>query len=230
MEGTFSIMSGVYKIYRHDSQPFAQVPNSAIRDPEISPNAFRLLAYLMSHKEGYELTYGQIERQTTLGRYAINEAIKILTNKGWLKTERTKKDNGQFGPTSFHIMDPDAVHSIADDSSAGDSTMEQPTDIKNTNYLEKTKDKEKHLKAFDDFWELYPKKVAKADALRAWTKAIKRKSPDELVKLTKVYSEGKLPDMTYIPYPASWLNKELYDSVEEPKEKVIAKPIFGRIK
>jgi predicted transcriptional regulator len=223
-------MSGVYKIYRHDSQPFAQVPNSAIRDPEISPNAFRLLAYLMSHKEGYELTYGQIERQTTLGRYAINEAIRILTNKGWLKTERTKKDNGQFGPTSFHILDPDAVDSIADDSSAGHSTMEQPTDIKNTNYLENTKDKEKHLKTFDDFWNLYPKKVAKADALKAWNKAIKRKSPDELLKLTKVYSEGKLPDMTYIPYPASWLNKELYDSVEEPKEKTLAKPIFGRIK
>ena len=230
MEGTFSIMSGVYKIYRHDSQPFAQVPNSAIRDPEISPNAFRLLAYLMSHKEGYELTYGQIERQTTLGRYAINEAIRILTNKGWLKTERTKKDNGQFGPTSFHILDPEAVDSIADDSSAGHSTMEQPTDIKNTNYLENTKDKEKHLKAFDDFWNLYPKKVAKADALKAWNKAIKRKSLDELLKLTKVYSEGKLPDMTYIPYPASWLNKELYDSVEEPKEKTLAKPIFGRIK
>jgi hypothetical protein len=230
MEGTFSIMSGVYKIYRHDSQPFAQVPNSAIRDPEISPNAFRLLAYLMSHKEGYELTYGQIERQTTLGRYAINEAIKILTDKGWLKTERTKKDNGQFGPTSFHILDPDAVDSSAGDSSAGHSTMEQPTDIKNTNYLENTKDKEKHLKAFDEFWELYPKKKAKPDALKAWNKAIKRKSPDELLKLTKVYSEGKLPDMTYIPYPASWLNKELYEDIEEPKEKTLAKPIFGRIK
>jgi predicted transcriptional regulator len=138
-------MSGVYKIYRHDSQPFAQVPNSAIRDPEISPNAFRLLAYLMSHKEGYELTYGQIERQTTLGRYAINEAIKLLTDKGWLKTERTKKDNGQFGPTSFHILDPEAVDSIADDSSEGQSTLEQPTDIKNTNYLDKTKSKEKQL-------------------------------------------------------------------------------------
>ena len=223
-------MSGVYKIYRHDSQPFAQVPNSAIRDPEISPNAFRLLAYLMSHKEGYELTYGQIERQTTLGRYAINEAIRVLTIKGWLRTERTKKDNGQFGPTSFHILDPEAVDSVADDSSVGHSTMEQPTDIKNTNYLENTKDKEKHLKAFDEFWELYPKKKAKPDALKAWNKAIKRKSPDELLKLTKVYSEGKLPDMTYIPYPASWLNKELYEDIEEPKEKTLAKPIFGRIK
>ena len=136
-------MSGVYKIYRHDSQPFAQVPNSAIRDPEISPNAFRLLAYLMSHKEGYELTYGQIERQTTLGRYAINEAIKVLTDKGWLRTERTKKNNGQFGPTSFHILDPEAVDSIADDTSESHSTLDQPTDIKNTNYLDKTKSKEK---------------------------------------------------------------------------------------
>jgi predicted transcriptional regulator len=220
-------MSGVYKIYRHDSQPFAQVPNSAIRDPEISPNAFRLLAYLMSHKEGYELTYGQIERQTTLGRYAINEAIRVLTDKGWLRTERTKKDNGQFGPTSFHILDPEAVDSVADDSSAGHSTMEQPTDIKNTNYLENTKTKEKDLEAFDTFWLLYPKRIAKADALKAWNKAIKKKTADELIALTKAYSESKLPDMTYIPYPASWLNKELYESVEVQEKKPLGKLKIG---
>ena len=221
-------MSGVYKIYRHDSQPFAQVPNSAIRDPEISPNAFRLLAYLMSHKEGYELTYGQIERQTTLGRYAINEAIKVLTDKGWLRTERTKKDNGQFGPTSFHILDPEAVDSRADDSSEGHSTMEQPTDIKNTNYLENTKNKEKHLEGFEAFWLLYPKKVAKADALKAWNKATKKKTADELIALTKEYAEGKLPDMTYIPYPASWLNKELYESVEVQENKPLQKLKIGK--
>jgi predicted transcriptional regulator len=220
-------MSGVYKIYRHDSQPFAQVPNSAIRDPEISPNAFRLLAYLMSHKEGYELTYGQIERQTTLGRYAINEAIKVLTDKGWLRTERTKKDNGQFGPTSFHILDPEAVNSVADDSSVGHSTMEQPTDNKNTNYLENTKTKEKQLEAFETFWLLYPKRIAKADALKAWNKAIKKKTPDELIALTKAYSESKLPDMTYIPYPASWLNKELYESVEVQEKKPLQKLKIG---
>jgi predicted transcriptional regulator len=184
----------------------------------------------MSHKEGYELTYGQIERQTTLGRYAINEAIKVLTDKGWLKTERTKKDNGQFGPTSFHILDPEAVDSVADDSSAGHSTMEQPTDIKNTNYLEKTKDKEKHLEVFDEFWKLYPKKVAKADALKAWNKAIKTKTAERLLELTKAYAEGKLPEDKYIPYPASWLNKELYESVELAEAKPLPKLFIGRVK
>jgi predicted transcriptional regulator len=182
----------------------------------------------MSHKEGYELTYGQIERQTTLGRYAINEAIRVLTIKGWLRTERTKKDNGQFGPTSFHILDPEAVDSVADDSSVGHSTMEQSTDIKNTNYLENTKTKEKHLEAFETFWLLYPKRIAKADALKAWKQATKKKTADELIALTKAYSESKLPDMTYIPYPASWLNKGLYEAVEVQENKPLQKLKIGK--
>mgnify|MGYP003636215631 FL=1 len=64
----------VTKIYRLDNQPFAQIPNEAIRDARISSNGFRLLAYVMSHKDGYNVTYGQIERQTGIGRYAINKA------------------------------------------------------------------------------------------------------------------------------------------------------------
>lgn len=83
---------------------------------------------------------------------------------------------------------------------------------------------------FESFWKLYPRKVAKADALKAWNKALKKKTADELIGLTKAYAESKLPDMTYIPYPASWLNKELYDNVEVQKEKPVSKPIFGRIK
>ena len=35
--------------------------------------------------------------------------------------------------------------------------------------------------SFDKFWELYPKKVAKADALKAWNKAIKRNVLEEFV-------------------------------------------------
>jgi hypothetical protein len=84
--------------------------------------------------------------------------------------------------------------------------------------------------AFETFWLLYPKRIAKADALKAWKQATKKKTADELIALTKAYSESKLPDMTYIPYPASWLNKGLYESVDVQENKPVAKPIFGRIK
>jgi hypothetical protein len=86
------------------------------------------------------------------------------------------------------------------------------------------------LDSFDTFWNLYPKKVAKADALKAWKQATKRKTADELIELVKVYSESKLPDQQYIPYPASWLNKELYDTVQVEQPKAFPTPIYGRIK
>jgi hypothetical protein len=50
-----------------------------------------------------------------------------------------------------------------------------------------------------------------------------------MIGLTKAYSESKLPDMTYIPYPASWLNKGLYEAAADTP-KAVAKPIWGRIK
>jgi hypothetical protein len=83
---------------------------------------------------------------------------------------------------------------------------------------------------FEKFWNLYPKKIAKGDALKAWNKAIKSKTADELLKLTKAYAEGKLPELKYIPYPASWLNKGLYESVEVAEAKPLPKLFIGRVK
>jgi hypothetical protein len=122
---------------------------------------------------------------------------------------------------------------VTDWVSRGDSSGKSgvtPVGTQNINITIKEPSIETSKDRFDEFWNLYPKKVAKADALKAWNKAIKRKSPDDLLKLTKVYSEGKLPDMTYIPYPASWLNKELYESVEVAEAKPLPKLFVGRIK
>ena len=82
--------------------------------------------------------------------------------------------------------------------------------------------------SFETFWLLYPKKVAKADALKAWKQATKKKTADELIGLVKAYSESKLPDQQYIPYPASWLNKGLYESVEIETPKQLPKLRIGK--
>ena len=93
-----------------------------------------------------------------------------------------------------------------------------------------TKPIQESSEKFDEFWDLYPKKIAKGDALKAWNKAIKKKTPDDLLKLTKAYAEGQLPEIKYIPYPASWLNKELYESVEIAEAKPLPKLFIGRVK
>ena len=48
-----------------------------------------------------------------------------------------------------------------------------------------TKPLKETAEKFDEFWNLYPKKIAKTDALKAWKVATKKKTADELLKLTK---------------------------------------------
>jgi hypothetical protein len=143
-------------------------------------------------------------------------------NRYWVKLLGVTNQVSEVTKTVSEVTDLDSevTESASEVTAGGVLTLNRTLNKTLTNNEDK----------FEEFWNSYPRKIAKADAVKAWNKAIKRKSPDELLKLTKVYSEGKLPDMTYIPYPASWLNKELYEDIEEPKEKAIAKPIFGRIK
>lgn len=210
----------IQKIIRADNQPFAIIPNSAIRNPEITTGAFRLLAYLMSHKDGYELTYDQIERQTTLGRYAINQAADNLTQLGYLQVERPKGLDGRFGAKHWIILDPDS-----DASTVGDSTVEllhmgQSTDNKENYLLKKTtsKDISTFESEFDEFWVAYPRKTAKGAAKKAFLKAVTELGSSELVidGAVRMSKDPNLPDAQFIPYPATWLNSEGWENEPYP--------------
>ena len=72
---------------------------------------------------------------------------------------------------------------------------------------------------FDTFWALYPKKVAKADARKAWaqTKDIR---PELTNLLTAITSACKTESWmksggAFIPYPATWLRGERWDDIHE---------------
>lgn len=65
---------------------------------------------------------------------------------------------------------------------------------------------------FDLFWQAYPRKEAKKDALRAWGKL----DPDDkllgtILAALKVQAKSEQwtrQGVRYIPYPATWLNGE----------------------
>lgn len=71
------------------------------------------------------------------------------------------------------------------------------------------------LSDFDLFWECYPKKKAKLDALKAWkqTESIR---PDIEKILAAINAQSDSDDWSrnggqYIPYPASWLRDGRWD-------------------
>lgn len=73
---------------------------------------------------------------------------------------------------------------------------------------------------FDDFWALYPRRVAKKDARTAWAKIDAKHYP---TILTALYEWARIWDARgepeYTPYPASWLNGERWEDDFPPGHK-----------
>ena len=181
---------------------------------------------------------------STLARYAnasersVKRDIQELIELGELRVElQNAPTHNQYKTNLYWITIQagvtDSASGVTAQVSRGDSLGKSgvtPVGTQNINITIKEPSIETSKNLFEEFWKLYPKKIAKADALKAWNKAIKVKTPERLLELTKAYAEGKLPDQTYIPYPASWLNKGLYESVEVAEAKPLPKLFVGRIK
>jgi hypothetical protein len=77
--------------------------------------------------------------------------------------------------------------------------------------------------SFQDFWSRYPKKVAKRDAEKAWSKlsmfdiaAIADAIDAHVSRWLRLRTEPQ-----HIPHPATWLNKRRFeDEIEKPRIKV----------
>jgi hypothetical protein len=66
--------------------------------------------------------------------------------------------------------------------------------------------------AFDEFWTLYPRKVSKPDAARAWTKAIKRADTAHIIAGLRAHLPAwASADQKFIPHAATWLNGDRWD-------------------
>ena len=80
---------------------------------------------------------------------------------------------------------------------------------------------------FDAFWSVYPRKVGKGAARKAYAKVVdgKPNAHHELYQTVQLYrtaTDGWKPeDRKFIPYPATWLNQERYH--DNPSEWVDAK-------
>lgn len=75
---------------------------------------------------------------------------------------------------------------------------------------------------FDAFWSLYPKKVAKGAARKAWRLALKKANAQDITSALVRYTASiNLVDMQYIPYPATWLSAERWLEFPEVQDKPV---------
>jgi len=84
---------------------------------------------------------------------------------------------------------------------------------------------------FDEFWSLYPRKIAKANARKAWQKltAEQQLLAAKAINTHCEYWKAKETELEFIPHASSWLNGERYEDeivIEPRREKSDKKWMF----
>jgi hypothetical protein len=59
---------------------------------------------------------------------------------------------------------------------------------------------------FDLFWKIYPLKVGKAAAKKAWDKAVTKADQDEIINGALQYAQDPNRHPSYTAHPSTWLN------------------------
>ena len=196
---------GVFRPQLSVDRDFTIIPNAWIRNSHLSPAANYLLIYLMTHEVGYEITFGQMQRETGLGIKGVRASLKELCNKGWLEMERTQKSNGQLGAYRYTITE-----ATVPKGTVVASTVAQGTDNKKNN-IEENKDRE-YIAFFDEFWTAYPKKLDKAKAFRAFRSALRRAKFEDILAGVIAYRNDPKRDPEFTKYPATWLNADAWEN------------------
>lgn len=73
---------------------------------------------------------------------------------------------------------------------------------------------------FEDFWSLYPRRVAKKEARTAWNK-IDAKLHTQIMTALFEWARiwGARGEIQYVPYPATWLNGDRWEDDFPPGHK-----------
>jgi hypothetical protein len=69
---------------------------------------------------------------------------------------------------------------------------------------------------FESFWAVYPRKIGKGAARKAYRNALKRASAEEIAAGAKAYAASK-PDPQYTAHASTWLNADRW--LDEPDHK-----------
>ena len=150
----------------------------------------------------------------------VGQAIDILKRYGLMEID----DDGTIFMTGLSSMvgsEADSAARVRKYRENIKKALQCNTDVTTSNKnvtqsksKSKSKSKEKELEQdlFDRFWVVYPRKVGKKDAVKAWNKL----KPDEAltnqiiegVERWKMSTQWTKDGGQYIPYPATFLNGE----------------------
>ncbi len=157
----------------------------------------------------------------TLAKYAnssersVKRDIKYLQELGELVVEQNGGEGkSQYKTNRYWI----SISGVSDGANRGDRVGKSGVTILAHKTL-----KEPYITIyaqFEEFWSIYPRKVSKRAALKAFESALGRASFDALLAgAIRFANDRNLPEAEFIPHPTTWLNGDRWLDGPLPERK-----------
>lgn len=204
----------------------------AMKQAGIKPAAKIVLYWLADHHNGETgrcfPSLKTLERECEMSRPAIIRHLSTLEDAGLISREQRKRDNGSQTSTAYnlHLVPVTECNTPCSETLQPPVTKRHPHNLGILNLgiepvLEANASKSVIARIDDDFsefWERYPRKVAKPNAKKAYAKARKSHEHDKIMfGLSQHLPILMSKETQFIPHAASWLNGEQFN--DEPEQQ-----------
>lgn len=216
---------------------YTVLPNE-IFNSGLSIEAIGLLSYFLSLPHDWVIYKTQLHNQLNMGREKVDRIFKELQTKGYLLSVKQIDDKGKF--TYNHI--------IYDKSYNGEPTTELPptdkphtekpltdniqllsTNIQSTKLQSKEELKKDKEQMFEEFWNMYEKKVERKSCMNKFLK-LNLETIEKILLVLPEYIKST-PEVKFRKNPETWLNGECWNDEIIIENKKInnnnIKPTYG---
>lgn len=191
------------KFYKVHDRPYYVIPNFR----EHQAKDFREKSKYPKEDEGYffDITSGN----------AINEKGEEESSSGTSgdrcgnSAHSSGKKSLVIGEQGNRVIGEQGKNTCSSDDEHGGSKTEVEPEPTN-----------RYPDAFEDWWNLYPRKQGKRKALNEWRRATKRTTREELNEKTQHFADfhhREGTDKQYIPLPTTWLARDGWDDELIPR-------------
>ena len=199
---------------------FTQIPNEWVRDTRLSFKARGLLTLLMSHSPGWNMSIRSIARANGTGLDTVKSAVMELEQNGYLirSKDQNRTEEGTFADFEWVTSDP-FQNPVTGKPRHGKTEHKEEQDLKEE-HLVRTYP-QASLEGFGEFWKVYPRKVEKIAAQKAFEKALQIVTADVIIDGARRYANDPNRVDAYTAHPSTWLNAGRWDDEPLP-ERVLS--------
>jgi hypothetical protein len=194
----------------------------------ISDRALRLYVLLVRYADNH--THRAFPSRETLAtrmdcsKASVDRATQELIDHGAIsKSQRMNSSLVYTVHVTKGVVTPDeggsspVMRGVVTDDDLTRTTELEPENIEPLNNQSSV------IKSFDEFWDTYPKHLQKGEARKAFSKAVQRVGDADTILegVRRMAADPNLPVKQFIPYPATWLNRDGWDDEPFPPREGI---------